>query len=158
MANEKQPEVFTDRKELFDLLRQGVEAWNRWREHHPDIMPDLHEANLDNTKLSGINFAGTYLVGVHLRVANLRRANLKGALLHRADLMGADLSAADLTGADLTGATLIKTNLSGATLVNCSIHGTAAWGIRLDGARQENLLITDYGEPAITVDNLEVAQ
>lgn len=42
--------------------------------------------------------------------------------------------------------------------MNCSIHGIAAWGIRLDGAAQENLLITDYGEPAITVDNLEVAQ
>ncbi len=158
MENQEQLDLFRQRKEQLDLLGQGAQIWNQWREEHPDIMPDLFEANFDECNLRGANFSGAYLVGAHLRVANLRGANLSGAYLSRADLWGTDLSNTNLSGADLTGATLIGTNLSRATFVNCSIYGIAAWGIRLDGTRQENLLITNYGEPAITVDNLEVAQ
>lgn len=33
-------------QEQFDILKQGVEAWNQWREKHTDIEPDLREANL----------------------------------------------------------------------------------------------------------------
>ncbi len=158
MTNQEQPDLFTQLKEGINLLHQGVEAWNEWREKHPEIMPMLYEANLDTCNFPGINFSGAYLVGVHLRAAKLKGANLKGAHLSRADLWGTDLSEADLTGADLSGATLINTNLSRATLVDCSVYGISAWGVQLDGARQENLLVTDYGESSITVDNLEVAQ
>ena len=43
-------------------------------------------------------------------------------------------------------------------MTQCIIHGISVWNVQLDGAKQENLVITDYGEPAIVVDNLEVAQ
>ena len=120
-------------QEQLNLLRQSVEVWNQWREENPDIMPDLFGANLNNSNIAKVNFSRTYLVEASLKVANL-------------------------SGANLSIATLVGTNLSGATLVDCSIYGISAWGIQLDGTRQENLLITNYGEPAITVDNLEVAQ
>ena len=38
------------------------------------------------------------------------------------------------------------------------MYGVSAWGIHLERAKQTNLIITPAGEPAITVDNLEVAQ
>lgn len=145
-------------QEQLNLLRQSVEVWNQWREENPDIMPDLFGANLNNSNIAKVNFSRTYLVEASLKVANLSGANLSGAYLSRADLSGANLSGANLKGANLSIATLVGTNLSGATLVDCSIYGISAWGIQLDGTRQENLLITNYGEPAITVDNLEVAQ
>jgi hypothetical protein len=50
---------------------------------------------------------------------------------------------ADLTGADLTG---------------CRIFGISAWRVKLEGAKQQNLVITDTDEPTVTVDNIEVAQ
>jgi len=28
-----------------NMLREGVDAWNRWRQDHPDITPDLSGAN-----------------------------------------------------------------------------------------------------------------
>jgi hypothetical protein len=34
----------------------------------------------------------------------------------------------------------------------------SAWGLKLDGATQQNLVITPEDEPDITVDNIEVAQ
>ena len=41
---------------------------------------------------------------------------------------------------------------------NRSIYGISAWRLMLDGTTQHSLLITANDEPAITVDNVEVAQ
>ena len=58
----------------------------------------------------------------------------------------------------VSGAVLVDANLTGATLTACSIYGISAWNVQLEGAKQDNLVITPSGEPTITVDNLEVAQ
>ncbi len=120
------------------LLKQGVVAWNRWRDENPGTRPDLSEANLREVNLSGTN-----LRGANLREAGLSKANLSGADLSGANLFWACLNHADLTGADLTG---------------CRVHGVSAWGLKLERAKQQNLIITYENEPAITVDNIEVAQ
>jgi hypothetical protein len=90
---------------------------------------------------------------VDLSGANLRGANLSGAYLSEAHL-----SEADLSDADLTRSTLVKTQLTRTTLTDCSIYGISAWSLNLEGAKQQNLNVSDEGEPAIMVDNLEVAQ
>ena len=46
----------------------------------------------------------------------------------------------------------------GADLTGCRIYGASAWDLILDGAKQQDLIITPEDEPAITVDNIEVAQ
>src|SRR5215471_5162444 len=52
--------------------------------------------------------------------------------------------------------------LRGADLTGCRIYGVSAWGLNLEGAKQQSLIITKLAEnepePEITVDNLEVAQ
>jgi hypothetical protein len=53
---------------------------------------------------------------------------------------------------------LLDTDFSGADLTGSRIYGVSAWGLKLDGAKQQNLVITRKDEPAITVDNIEVAQ
>ena len=45
-----------------------------------------------------------------------------------------------------------------ADLTACHVYGVSAWGVNLEGAKQTDLVITPTDEPAITVDNLEVAQ
>jgi hypothetical protein len=69
-----------------------------------------------------------------------------------------NLAGADLRGALLVGATLVDTNLTGADLTGCQIYGVSAWGLKLERAKQQNLVITSEDEPEITVDNIEVAQ
>jgi Pentapeptide repeats (8 copies) len=200
------------------LLKQGVAAWNAWRDENPDIRPDLSGANFDRAflggadlswadlsdawlgqaDLSGANLSGAKLYGANLGRANLggadlygafldgaklgtaclRKANLSRAFLTKANLIDADLAGADLTGAglaqanlfrtNLTGANLtkadlplailFKTDLTGAELAGCHIWGVSAWGLKLEGANQQNLVITPPGEPEVTVDNIEVAQ
>jgi hypothetical protein len=84
-----------------DVLRQGVEIWNQWREEHPDIQPDLNNANLRKIALGGTN-----LFGVGIRKAHVDYI-LDGTVLSRVDLLGiSNLSGADLSDANLRSLTL----------------------------------------------------
>lgn len=114
---------------------------------------ELTEADFREANFSGANFSGTNLHGADLRGANLQNVNLSGV-----DLRHAKLSSADLTGADLSGSVLVRTDLRGAILTNCNIYGIAVWDIKLEGAKQDNLVITPQDQAIITVDNLKIAQ
>jgi len=39
-------------EEHVKILKQGVEAWNRWREEQPEIRPDLSYINFNDIGLS----------------------------------------------------------------------------------------------------------
>jgi hypothetical protein len=43
-------------------------------------------------------------------------------------------------------------------MIGCHVYGIATWDVRVEGAIQRDLVITPDEEPAITVDDLEVAQ
>jgi len=136
------------------------------------------ESILISTDLSGANLQGACLSGVTLGWATLRNANLSnvdcngayfndadlsGARLTGANLIGAMFSGANLGGADLQGAnlsrcSLVSTQLQGANLSGCIVFGIAAWKLMLKDTVQADLIITDEGEPVVTVDNLEIAQ
>jgi len=93
-----------------------------------------------------------------LSKAHLQEADLREAELRQANLTVARLDRANLEGANLNAATLVETNLESANLTGSSVYGVAAWNVKLEGAKQHNLNISAYGEPAVTVDDLEVAQ
>ncbi|MBX3084618.1 MAG: pentapeptide repeat-containing protein [Anaerolineae bacterium] len=139
---------------------------------------DLRSANLWNTLLNTANLRDVtmdetsqidakwrlvwHLVNGTANKSILSGADLSGADLSGADLSGADLSGADLSGADLSGADLRRTilvssNFTRANLSECRIYGISAWNVKLQGAIQTNLDISD-SDSALTVDNLEVAQ
>lgn len=155
-------------------LMKGVSAWNAWREENPDVLnpdlawadlfgADLVEANLVGAELFGANLilaelSGADLTGSQLANAILKEANLSGAKLGRTFLFAANLSNANLRGAILDYAVLVDTNLSGADLTGCHIYGISAWNLKLEGTKQQNLVITKQNRPEITVDNIEVAQ
>lgn len=139
-------------------LKQGVAAWNRWRQKHPDIEPDLSNENIFKLKLGSENFRGadfsrvnltrTYLHvfdlrGADFRKANLNEANLTSSDLSRADLREAnfkgtvfrysDLSAADLSRTDLRAAMLEDANLKGADLSQANLGGMDLSELDLSG-------------------------
>jgi hypothetical protein len=163
MANEKH----------LAILRKGVKKWNAWRQKHDDIHPNLEEAKLAGAELSEANLIGANLFRADLSAANLiavdlfradlSRANLSSANLSRANFTAAklyetDLSAANLSGADLQRAIFDRVDLTRANLTGCRVHGIGAWNLKLEEARQVDLIITDPGQPELTVDNLELAQ
>lgn len=120
-------------QEHHDILKQGVEVWNKWRKTHPEIQPDLRDATLVGVTLKGANLRDVDLSGANLRGVNLSnailvRADLHGANLSRATLVKANLSEALLNEAYLVGsilrdATLVRTNFSDATLSHANLSG-----------------------------------
>jgi len=115
MANEKHLET----------LKQDLGVWNYWKMKHPDIIPDLMDANLTKADLSGANLTRANLNGANLGGAHLIRAYLFRANLGRAHLGSALLSEADLRGADLEGANLIEANFTRANLEGADLSSTA---------------------------------
>jgi hypothetical protein len=170
-------------QEHLEILKQGVDVWNAWRDADCSE-PDLAEAQLIGANLGGVNFAGANLTGAELQLANLVEANLTNARLRGANLSltelyravadGADLNEANLSGARLVRATfigsnltranlsaalLIETELADADLSGSYIYGVSAWNVRAnERTKQQGLTISAEDEPAVTIDDLEVAQ
>ena len=68
-------------QEHLDIINQGVDAWNRWRQESHEIgggsiTPDLRGAVLERANISQINLAFANLSGAILSNANLVSANL----------------------------------------------------------------------------------
>jgi hypothetical protein len=129
--------------EHLEILKQGVEK-------HPEIQPDLIEADLKGTSLfefdlSGANLYKVSLVKADLFQANLSNVDLRGAYLPLADLSGAILTKANLSNADLQGvsfdhadlrkANLSNANLSGATFIKADISNADLNNADISGAR-----------------------
>jgi uncharacterized protein YjbI with pentapeptide repeats len=141
--------------EHLDILKEGVGAWNRWREENPNAQPDLSSTSLSRRDIRGANlsrctlaethFNNSDLSGANLTRANLSRASLNaahlasaiiveasldGANLSEADFTRADISYAILNGSHLTDANLQLANLTGAELSNSNLyHANLSGGV-----------------------------
>jgi len=111
-------------QEHTSILKQGYEAWNRWRIENPAIKPDLRSENLSGKSLVGTNFSGAELGSANLRNANLINANLSKADLREADLSGTTLIGSNLRSANLSVANLSSANLYGADLTEAHFYET----------------------------------
>lgn len=107
--------------EHLEILNQGVDVWNKWREDNSMIRPDLTHEDFSSMDLSEANFSFTDFSDANLKGANLYDADLCGALMwvtnfNTAILQDANLSSATITGAELSNANLHHANLFQSTL------------------------------------------
>jgi uncharacterized protein YjbI with pentapeptide repeats len=119
---------------------------------------DLSDAFLLSANLNSANLSKATMFGANLTHANLVGSNLRGARMYDADLESADLTGADLTGADMSCADLVESDFTSATITGCRVYGVSAWNVTLVDTLQNDLIVSKEGEPAVTVDDLEVAQ
>src|SRR6266699_1282214 len=143
-ATSSRREISMANQEHLDLLRQGTDVWNSWREQHLEAHPDrqyaanLSSADLYAANLNGANLSNTSLYGAFLREADLTGANLSHSNLHNAILIAASLSDANLTGANLSGADFSSAILSNANLTGANLNGANFSGANLSGANLSN--------------------
>ena len=149
-------------------LRDSNLSWADLRES------DFKRTNLQNAALSWANVKEASLKEVDLRQANLRNADFRFAVLRETNLKEADLreaylsnaefvnvnmEGADLREADLRGAHLLHASLKHADLSECRIYGISAWELDVDDTtNQQDMILTDWDEPIITIDGFNVAQ
>ena len=110
--------------EHLEILKQGVEIWNKWRQ-----TPSGNAHNLINADLSGAD-----LNGMNCRQLNLSLANLRNTHFYRANLLEANFYNADLYGADLTHANLIRADLRNTNLIRSSLRNADLNGADLSWA------------------------
>jgi uncharacterized protein YjbI with pentapeptide repeats len=151
MANEKH----------LAILKEGVQAWNRWRGENPAIEPDLRDADLNTLDLGGANFKDCDLSGAGLSGAELSGADLRGANLARVTIAETELVGANLTGANLFGAEFFDAGLSGSILVNAdlsfaSLVGVNFWATDLSNSKMFGTVMGDID--LSTVIGLETVQ
>jgi uncharacterized protein YjbI with pentapeptide repeats len=130
-------------EEHLKILKQGVEAWNKWREVNLDIVPDLSRADLNGTKLPKVNLSGADLSGAMISEVDLCEANL-----HETTFFQATLSGADLSKANLHEATLFAATLNGAILLGANLYGAnlRAAMLRAADLRETRLEEADLSE------------
>jgi hypothetical protein len=131
-------------REHLSILRQGVDAWNSWREDEFYAKPQLRDVDfrdidigkmdLSEADLSGANFSGKDLSAHELMDANFSGANLREANLTKARLVGANLYMASLDDATLRGADLQAVDFRDASLRNADLRETYLGGAILTGA------------------------
>jgi len=144
------------------ILFQGVEIWNQWREKHPEIRPDLREADLRGTSFIEINLSEVDLSGADLSEgkfnhSNFMKSNLSGANFTRAELSVATFSYANLNNANFSFVIFRLTdfrdaNLSGAIFFDATLKGVDLSradlsGTHLDDASLNNV---DLSEATLT--------
>jgi uncharacterized protein YjbI with pentapeptide repeats len=95
-------------KEQLAILKQGVAAWNEWREENPDVKIDLRGEKLEGMDLSGINFWKS----------DIREANFYNSILKMADFTGAIIGNSSNNRPPTV---FIYTNLTGAIFDNAKI-------------------------------------
>ncbi|MCP4104380.1 MAG: toll/interleukin-1 receptor domain-containing protein [Desulfobacteraceae bacterium] len=126
-------------KKHLAILRQGVGAWNKWREGNSDVEPDLQFAdlrlaNLQGADLQRASLQGTDLRGANLQEANLREANLENAIFNKADFRRAELQKANLCKADFQEADLREADLQEAVIINVNLQKANLQGADMKGA------------------------
>jgi hypothetical protein len=148
--------------EHLKILKQGVEAWNQWRNDRPDEGINLSGETLDRIDLEQANLAKVNLKQALLRAANLKRVNLEGADLtdanveqtkfHGANLSRALFTRATLYKAEFYKATLHQADLRQANLLAASLHKADLQGADLRDAdlREATLVQTNLSEADLT--------
>jgi len=144
---------------------------------------DLRKANFSQTLLRRSNFEKANLSKAIFKHAGLNDSNLKKVTALKANFFDAYLGKSDMTGGDWTGTNFysanfsnanlkncnfsncdlarcifVRSNLQGANLENALVYGISVWDIQGKIKNQQNLTITPKELPAITVDELEMAQ
>ncbi len=84
-------------QEHLDILKQGTEVWNKWRQEHPEIKLELGGANLRQANLSGANLSEAFLWGVNFSMASLQSANLSHSGLRGAQFIATNLNRSSKT-------------------------------------------------------------
>lgn len=114
--------------EHVEILKQGVDVWNEWREENPGVVPDLKNAVLLGIDLKGghlwrVDFRDAILQGAELQGADFREAILHGSNLELTNLYRADFQRAELQRANLKDAYLRRAIFDDAILYEANLHG-----------------------------------
>ncbi len=144
---------------------------------------DFYKVNFKNSNLKGVNFKGCKFRKSDLSNCNLQNttfdhSDLEYAFLLNSDLGNSSFQYCQMEGVNLSATNLYKTNFCGSKLLKswlnwarmietnfklCDlsfsrIYGASIWSVELEGAKQNDIIITKPDDSIISIDNIELAQ
>jgi uncharacterized protein YjbI with pentapeptide repeats len=140
-----------DLKQL-EVLKQGVQVWNAWKEENEPPAIDLIGVDLSGLDLQGINLAGANLRESILDGTNLTNAILTHVYFGRTSLRKANLSSAILWWANFWHADLTEANLIDASLWHANFANANCFRSKLHGADMTYAVLveTNFEEADLT--------
>jgi uncharacterized protein YjbI with pentapeptide repeats len=134
-------------------LKEGVEAWNKWRRDHSEttvdlagaelLQADLRGAHLWSANLTHSNLSGARMDKAQFLYADLTYARLLGAGLHQAQLQSAVLNSADLSSCDFRAADLRRVDLRASDVTNANLRGADLREANLMSATLRSTLLAE---------------
>ncbi|MBS7664243.1 pentapeptide repeat-containing protein [Pseudomonas lalucatii] len=106
------------------------------KREHGDLCAALERRARSGRPMPGFQLKGAELNGVNL----VNHGGHHGFILHKADLYRANLQNAHLFALDLRGSSLMKADLRHANLHCADLRDCNLLGVRLDGARLDNVI------------------
>lgn len=131
------------------ILRLGVEAWNTWREQHPEQWPqlmgadlrglnlvgyDLHFGSFQQSDLTGADLSNTWLSSAHFEQANLTEAKMYSAFAEWACFTAARMDQCFAIEANFTKANLQQVSARGSNFAGAVFQGAILPGVGLQEA------------------------
>ncbi|HAH46704.1 toll/interleukin-1 receptor domain-containing protein [Gimesia sp.] len=107
-----------------EIIKQGADAFNKWRRTNPDISPDLSNVKLTGIDLTGINLDGANLEKVDFKNINLSNSSLCNTQMRWSDLEGAAVKCSNFQNADLSHANLRNTIINKTHFGSANLLGT----------------------------------
>ena len=111
------------------MLNDGMADWNLWRDRHPEIIPDLEEADLNCKNLSNYNLNFANLRSAKLDRCIISNSMLKGVNFTNCNLTLSYLNGTNLSNCDFTNSILKYSNLSSSFISECVFTESLMVGI-----------------------------
>lgn len=110
-----------------NLIKEGKDAWNKYKKDHPNFKADLSFADLSSIDLSGYNLSEVNLKSANLtkcvfKETNLFCANCSDSILIEAEFYTCNLNLINLSQADLSKVTLYNSNPRHANLSYANLN------------------------------------
>lgn len=133
----------------------------------------FREAKIINSELPLVKLNDSQILFTEIHNCNFKMSMLYNSIFDNCEFENCDFSNTLFTSGKLNNSCIRDTNLTridfrntqltSDTFTNCNlskskIFGVSAWKLSLRDTIQEDLRISDAGEPKITIDNIEVAQ
>jgi uncharacterized protein YjbI with pentapeptide repeats len=118
----------------------------------------LNDSQILLTEISNCNFKTSMLYNSIFDGCKFEKCDLSNALFTSGKINNSIILESNLTKINFRNSQLTADTFVGCDLSKSKIFGVSAWKLSLINTIQEDLRISDVGEPKITIDNIEVAQ
>lgn len=118
----------------------------------------LNDSKILITKIQNCNFKTSMLYNSFFDNCEFENCDFSNTLFTSGKLIYSFIRNINLTRIDFRNTQLTSDTFTNCDLSKSKIFGVSAWKLSLKDTIQEDLRISDAGEPKITIDNIEVAQ